>query len=67
MTRFASKTFKKKLRRKHATRKIHRVRKGLKKLRGGGNTLSRAIPKAAVRANPLDTDEYRGDDALGEV
>jgi len=32
-------------------------------MKGGGNTLSRAIPKAAVLANPMDLDDYRGKNA----
>lgn len=59
MARFSSRTFRKSLRRRRSSKKTRKI----KKHRGGGNTLNRSIPSAAVLANPLNVQEYHGDDA----
>ena len=62
MTRFTARAFRRKISRKN--KKSRRQTQRRRRVQRGGNTFSRAIPPAAVLANPLkEGDEYKGNNA----
>jgi len=66
MARFTSRTFKKYMSRK-SKKSRSRSRKLKQRQKGGGDTFSRRIPSQAYIANPPNTSEYRGNDAIGNT
>jgi len=75
MARFTSRTFKKYMSRKSRktrktrshNRKQTRMQRQKQMQKGGGDTFSRRIPSQAYIANPPNTSEYRGNDAIGNT